>query len=73
MSLAFEREADQCGDNIKIRVEASMKNEKTGRYEKPTLTSYRFFGVVKGDDDEWEDGISGGGDISEVCDSGFDD
>ena len=50
-----------------------MENEKTGRYEKPTLTSYRFFGVVKGDPEQWEGGTSGGGDIDEDCDSGFDD
>ena len=50
-----------------------MENEKTGRYEKPTLTSFRFFGVVKGDNEQWEAGQSGGGDIPEPCDSDFDE
>jgi len=50
-----------------------MKEEKTVRYEKPALSSYRFFGVAKGDDEEWEDGPSGGGDIPEPCDSSFDE
>lgn len=74
MSLALEREADHYGDIIKkSMVEASMENEKTGRYEKPTLTSFRFFGVVKGDNEQWEAGQSGGGDIPEPCDSDFDE
>ena len=47
-----------------------MKEEKTVRYEKPVLTSYGLLGVVKGD---YEGGLSTGGDISDECDSDFDE
>lgn len=48
-----------------------MKSENKFEYEKPELMSYRF--AVKfavGDDDEEP---SAGGDITEVCDSGWDE
>ena len=48
-----------------------MKEEKSIRYEKPALSMYDFLGVVKGD--EWEGGLSGGGDIPDICDSDFDE
>ena len=50
-----------------------MKEVKTVRYEKPTLTSYGLLGVVNGDPIEWEGGLSAGGDHSEGCDSDFDE
>ena len=50
-----------------------MKKEQGVRYEKPTLTSYAFFGVVNGDGDADEEGNSQGGDMGEGCDSDFDE
>ncbi len=47
-----------------------MKEEKTVRYEKPTLSPYGLLGVARGDIDPEE---SSGGDIPEDCDSSFDE
>ena len=45
-----------------------MKQSDRIAYEKPELLKYGFFGVVEG-----VGGLSQGGDISEGCDSSFDD
>lgn len=47
-----------------------MKREESIRYEKPQLISYGFLGSVQGSPDPAN---SSGGDISEGCDSDFDD
>ena len=46
-----------------------MKQSDRISYEKPTLLKYGFFGVAEGADG----GLSQGGDISEACDSDFDE
>ena len=46
-----------------------MKQSDRIAYEKPELSKYGFFGVVRGDDA----GLSGGGDLPETCDSDFDE
>ena len=45
-----------------------MKQSDRISYEKPELSKYGFFGVANG-----EGGLSQGGDISETCDSDFDE
>ncbi len=47
-----------------------MKQSDRISYEKPTLSTYGFFGVANGDN---SGGLSQGGDISEACDSDFDE
>ena len=47
-----------------------MKQSDRISYEKPTLSKYGFFGVVKGDTPT---GQSDPSDISEGCDSDFDE
>ena len=47
-----------------------MKQEKIVRYEKPALSKYGFLGVAEG---AYEGGLSQGGDITEGCDSDFDE
>ena len=46
-----------------------MKQNDRIAYEKPALLKYGFFGVAEGD----ATGLSQGGDISEGCDSDFDE
>ena len=46
-----------------------MKQNDGIVYEKPTLSQYGLFGVVNGA----TGGLSQGGDISEACDSDFDE
>ena len=47
-----------------------MKQSDRISYEKPTLSKYGFFGVADGAP---SGGLSAGGDISEGCDSDFDE
>ena len=46
-----------------------MKQSDRISYEKPELSKSGFFGVANGD----ATGLSQGGDISEACDSDFDE
>lgn len=46
-----------------------MKQSDRISYEKPTLSTYGFFGIANGD----AAGTSQGGDIPESCDSDFDE
>ncbi len=46
-----------------------MKQSDRISYEKPELSKYGFFGVANGAGE----GLSQGGDISEACDSDFDE
>jgi len=48
-----------------------MKQSDRISYEKPTLSKYGFFGVANGAGEG--PGLSQGGDISEACDSDFDE
>ena len=48
-----------------------MKQSDRISYEKPTLSKYGFFGVANGD--PTPTGLSAGGDITEGCDSDFDE
>ena len=47
-----------------------MKQSDRISYEKPELLKYGFFGVVEGAP---AGGLSQGGDITEACDSDFDE
>ena len=47
-----------------------MKQSERIAYEKPVLSQYGFFGVANGAP---SGGLSQGGDISEACDSDFDE
>jgi len=47
-----------------------MKQSDRISYEKPELSKYGFFGVANGTP---SGGLSQGGDISEACDSSFDE
>lgn len=48
-----------------------MKQSDRISYEKPTLAQYGFFGVANGENPSG--GLSQGDDITEGCESGFDD
>ena len=48
-----------------------MKQSEMISYEKPTLSQYGFFGIANGAPQSG--GLSQGGDITEECDSDFDE
>jgi len=72
-SAARSRSGEDTGFELEFIfsiVEEKMKQSDRISYEKPELSKYGFFGVANGDA---SGGLSQGGDISEACDSDFDE